>query len=63
MVELFEHERLETAEKLYGNTISFSFGEKEIRDLLNKDMVYPENVRQRVYDILLQQRRKYQWLF
>ena len=55
-------EQLDTAEKLYGEALFFSFGEKEIQDLLNREQIYPENIRHRVYDILLQQCRKYQWL-
>lgn len=52
-------EQLDTAEKLYGEALFFSFGEKEIQDLLNQEQIYPENIRHRVYDILLQQCRKY----
>ncbi len=55
-------EQLDTAEKLYGEALFFSFGEKEIQDLLNQEQIYSENIRHRVYDILLQQCRKYQWL-
>lgn len=56
-------EQLEIAEKLYGETIRFRFEEKEIRSLLEADAVYDERVKRRVYTILLQQRRKYQYLF
>lgn len=56
-------EQLEIAEQLYGDCIHFSFGEKQVRDLLRKDDIYPEKIKQRVYAILLQQRRKYQWMF
>lgn len=56
-------EQLEVAEKLYGETIRFHFGEKEIRSLLEADDVYDEKIKHRVYTILLQQRRKYQYLF
>lgn len=56
-------EQLEIAEDLYGEQLHFQFGEKEIRRLLEEEYVYPEEVRRRVYTILLQQRRKYQYLF
>lgn len=56
-------EQLETAEVLYGDTIRFWFGEKEIRELLEADQVYGEAEKRRVYTVLLQQRRKYQYLF
>lgn len=56
-------EQLDIAEKLYGQQIHFYFGEKEIRELLKKEQVYPKDAKRRVYTILLQQRRKYQYLF
>lgn len=56
-------EQLDIAEKLYGESICFSFGEREINELLKKEDIYLEKTKQRVYTILLQQRRKYQWLF
>ena len=56
-------EQLDIAEGLYGEQIHFQFGEKEIRELLERDEVYPIEVKNRVYMILLQQRRKYQYLF
>lgn len=56
-------EQLDIAEELYGEPIHFSFGEKEIRELLQKDDVYQKQVKQRVFTILLQQRRKYEILF
>lgn len=56
-------EQLDIAEDLYGETLHFTFKEAEIKDLLKKDDIYPENIKERVYTILLQQRRKYQWLF
>lgn len=56
-------EQVDIAEVLYGDTMKFSFGEKDIRELLGKDEVYPEPVKRRVYNILLQRRQKYQYLF
>lgn len=56
-------EQLDIAEELYGESLHFSFGEKEIRELLEKDEVYQKEVKQRVFTILLQQRRKYEYLF
>ena len=56
-------EQLDTAQELYGEAVSFSYGEREIRQLLEADTVYPEEIKQRVYTILLQQRRKYQYMF
>ena len=56
-------EQLDIAETLYGDGMHFSFGEKEVRELLEKEDVYPEQVKQRVFTVLLQQRRKYGYLF
>lgn len=56
-------EQLDIAEKFYGDEVRFSFGEKEIKKYLEEENVYPREMKQRVYTILLQQRRKYQYLF
>lgn len=56
-------EQLDIAERLYGDEIRFSFGEREIEELLRAEQVYPQEIKQRVSTILLQQRRKYQYLF
>lgn len=56
-------EQLDVAEKLYGSHIYFTFGEKEIKNLIEKDTVYPEDVKRRMLDILMQRIRKYQYLF
>ena len=56
-------EQLDIAEQLYGDTIQFQYGEHEIRELLGQDQVYAEDVKKRVYTVLMQQRRKYQYLF
>ncbi len=56
-------EQLDIAEELYGQQIRFSFGEKEIRGLLEKENIYDDAAKKRVYTVILQQRRKYQYLF
>ena len=56
-------EQLDIAEELYGQQIRFSFGEKEIRRLLEKESIYDTAAKKRVYTVILQQRRKYQYLF
>ena len=56
-------EQLDIAEQLYGDTIQFQYGEREIREFLGQDQVYAEDVKKRVYTVLMQQRRKYQYLF
>ena len=56
-------EQLDAVENLYGRRMKFSYDEHIISDLLEKEPYYPEEVKIRVRDILLQQRRKYQYLF
>ena len=56
-------EQLDIAERLYGDTIRFRYGERDIRELLERDQVYAVDVKKRVYTVLMQQRRKYQYLF
>jgi len=56
-------EQLDIAEQLYGQHIKFFYDVTEINFLLSDDLYYPENVKQRVRDILMIQQRKYQYLF
>lgn len=56
-------EQLDIAEKLYGQHIQFRFGEKEVSQLLDTEKHYPNAIKTRVLDIVLAQRRKYQYLF
>lgn len=55
--------QLEIAERLYGDQIHLEFKRKDIEGLLETDEVYPEDVKDRVMEILIQQMRKYQYLF
>lgn len=52
------------AEELYGQQITFSFDKKDVAEALD-DMreLYSEAVLKRVYDVLLAQMRKYEYLF
>lgn len=56
-------EQLEAVENLYGQTLYFSYDEHVISELLENERHYPEEIKIRVRDILLQQRRRYQYLF
>ena len=56
-------EQLDIAEKLYGQQVRFGFAEKDIDQLLAEEMYYPAEIKARVKDILLEQRRKYQYLW
>ena len=57
------NEQLDAVEKLYGQTMKFSFDEHVITGLLENEPYYPEEIKIRVRDILLQQRRSYRYLF
>ena len=57
------YEQLEIAENLYGQHIQFTFETKEIDASLEKEEYYSQEVKQRVREILLAQRRKYAYLF
>lgn len=56
-------EQLDAVENLYGHHIHFSFGRHEIERVLEEEPYYSREVKSRVREILLQQRRKYQYLF
>ena len=56
-------EQLDLAEQFYGNQIRFYYGEKEIDKLLLEEPFYPEETKRRVKIILMNQRRKYRYLF
>ena len=56
-------EQLEIAEKLYGRNISFSFDHNTVSSILAAADIYTPETRDRVYNILLEQRRKYIYLF
>ncbi len=56
-------EQLIASEKLFGAHLTFSFTKQDIRMLLQEAVIYSEEVRSRVEQILYQQMRKYEYLF
>lgn len=56
-------EQLDIAEQLYGHPIQFFFNSAEIDSLLSNELFYPNDIKNRVRDVLMMQRRKYQYLF
>ena len=46
-----------------GQPIKFEFGESEIRSLLDREKYYSKEIKERIMNILLTQRRKYRYLF
>ena len=56
-------EQLEAVENLYGRPLKFSFDGRLISEMLEREQVYPDEIKKRVRDILLQQKRSYGYLF
>ncbi len=56
-------EQLEISEKLYGRNISFDFTRQDVEKAVNAAADYSEEERERVKEIVLQMRRKYEYLF
>ena len=43
--------------------VQFCFSRDEVRALLDKAVVYPENMRKRVEEVIFLQMKKYEYLF
>ena len=56
-------EQLDAAEEIYGHTITFDWNENDIDVLLENVLGYSFEIKERVKVILLEQRRKYGYLF
>lgn len=56
-------EQLDAVEKLYGQHLKFHFGRKEVEELLKREPFYAEEIKSRVETIILEQIRKYNYLF
>ena len=56
-------EQLDIAEELYGQQVHFSFTRKDIQCALADLKIYDKAITDRVEQILLEQRRKYNYLF
>jgi len=56
-------EQLDLAECLYGRQVRFRFTREDVMDILRKDNHYPEDIKQRVLNLILEQKWKYQYLF
>ena len=56
-------DQLDVAERLYGQKLYFTYDEGIINELLRKEHYYPEDIKMRIKEILLQQRRTYSYLF
>lgn len=56
-------EQMEIAEKLYGENLHFSFGYNEVETVMEKTAIYPEEIRRRVIDVVMEMKRRYSYLF
>lgn len=56
-------EQLELSETLYGNNLYFNFTDKDIDNILFKADIYSDDIKKRVKDIIIEQKRKYSYLF
>ena len=56
-------EQLEIAEKLYGENLHFSFDYKDVEEIVEKAKIYPEEIRHRVIEVIMEMRRRYGYLF
>ncbi|SCW31085.1 hypothetical protein SAMN02910456_00464 [Ruminococcaceae bacterium YRB3002] len=56
-------EQVDLCEKLYGRQISFGFDWHDVKQVLSSVEYYPDDVKERVYDTVLDRRRKYKYLF
>lgn len=55
--------QLDASEKLYGRHLQFSFSKDTVARLLERADIYPEEIRRRVEEVILLQRKKYAYLF
>ena len=56
-------EQVEICEKLYGDHIRFSFSRRDVMDLLKREKIYSEGQKERVFDVIMAQKRRYGYLF
>ncbi len=56
-------EQVDIAEKLYGEQIHFSFGYNDVKAIVDRCEIYDETVRERVIELVMQMRRRYEYLF
>ncbi len=56
-------EQLDAVERLYGQHIQFSYNRKVVESVLAAEKYYPAESKRRVGSILMDQKRKYRYLF
>jgi hypothetical protein len=48
---------------MYGENIHFTFGYNEVESIVEKADIYPEEIRRRVIDVVMEMKRRYSYLF
>ena len=56
-------EQVDIAERLYGQHIEFDFGYNEVKTIVDMADIYNDDVKVRVIELIMQMRRKYEYLF
>ncbi|MBE5871046.1 MAG: hypothetical protein E7294_07300 [Lachnospiraceae bacterium] len=56
-------EQLDLSENYCGTHMTFSFTKKDVEELLEDVKIYPDEIKNRVRDLVFYQMRKYQYLF
>ena len=56
-------EQMEIAVKMYGENLHFSFRYNEVNTIVEEAGIYPEEIRRRVIDVVMEMRRRYSFLF
>lgn len=56
-------EQLDIAEELYGQHLKFHFTKEMVSSALAEETNYPPDVKERVFAIIMEQKRKYRYLF
>ncbi|MBO6109647.1 MAG: hypothetical protein J6P12_02085, partial [Methanobrevibacter sp.] len=57
------YEQLKASEKLYGNNLFFNYEHKQIKEIVDIADNYSIEIKQRVIDLLLETKRRYNYLF
>jgi len=56
-------DQLDISEKLYGGQLKFNFTKKDVKKLLDAAIIYPEEIRKRIEEVIYMQMEKYGYLF
>ena len=56
-------EQLDIAEQLYGYNVKFTFTYEDVKNIIDNVDIYSDEIKKRVTDVVMQMRRKYDYLF